>query len=251
MFNCIMVLGLPVTGSLLSPIMISTTLPSVFLLVQDANSTKDIYFYRSLSWQALSRRYSSNKEGPLAGTRRVVKKMQARHPGVKLSHQINRSTSQMKKKTTIWSNHIKNECWNTEVGQGCLHTFAHTEGSEGALRPLLLLGNVGTEKEHCGTGWGALSSERWGPWECVLQWKWYWVPCPACRIILAQGVKLDLPFGVTPMPATQLPLFQEHQSCLSALGKLGKKPCRVQNNPSKSSSPSPWPSFTEACSEPS
>lgn len=94
------------------------------------------------------------------------------------------------------------------------------------LRPLLLLGNVGTEREHCGTGWGALSSERWGPWECVLQWKWYWVPGPACRVILAQGVKLDLPFGVSPMPATQLPLFQEHQSCLSELGKLGKKPCR-------------------------
>lgn len=37
--------------------------------------------------------------------------------------------------------------------------------------------------------------------------------------------------------ATQLLLFQERQSCLSALGEHGKNPCREQSKPSRLSFP--------------
>lgn len=79
--------------------------------------------------------------------------------------------------------------------------------------------------------------QKWWERACILHGKQNWVTGLAWRIILVQWVKpsplLQCDTGCDVELATQLLLFQERQSCLSALSKRGKNPGGEQGEPSR------------------
>lgn len=79
--------------------------------------------------------------------------------------------------------------------------------------------------------------QRWWKRACILHGKQNWVTGLAWGIILVQRVKpnrlLQRDMGCDVELATQLLLFQERQSCLSALGKRGKNLGGEQGEPSR------------------
>lgn len=217
--------------------------------------------------------YCSNKQELLHGIKSVVKNPQTQHLYEQVLHQINRSSSHTKKgnrwKNHIKINFKMARQYKDR--KGFSHNFKSPIGkrrrptcpvcgySEVSDRPEEWRWDSGERVKggHClatqglsqtaGLGQEAWVQtparllgqqwQRWWEWVCILHGKQNWVTGLAWRIILVQGVKpsplLQCDMGCDVELATQLLLFQECQSCLSALSKCGKNLGGEQGKPSR------------------